>query len=66
VNFRISANTNCSAFTPGSYVIWSGAPHCPGWQNELNITTPNNIPQYIIRTEDPNMVYIPTNIYYVS
>jgi 4-amino-4-deoxy-L-arabinose transferase-like glycosyltransferase len=66
VNFSITENTSCSAFAAHSYVIWSGGAHCANWQDVLNITTPEDIPSFIIQEENPILSYRPTNIYYVS
>jgi 4-amino-4-deoxy-L-arabinose transferase-like glycosyltransferase len=64
INYWISANISCSYFENDSYIIWAGPAHCPDWVNELNITTPKDIPDYIINSENPSMGYIITNIYY--
>jgi Dolichyl-phosphate-mannose-protein mannosyltransferase len=66
VNFSITASTGCSAFTANSYVIWSGSSHCANWRNVLNITTPKDIPAFIVQGENPLLDYRPTNIYYVE
>ncbi len=66
VNISISSATNCSAFAADSYIIWSGLPKCAGWTNVLNLTTPTDIPQYIVVAEQPLLGYKPTNIYYIN
>jgi hypothetical protein len=34
--------------------------------NVLNITTPSDIPSYVIQSESPALGYIVTNVYYVK
>jgi len=63
--YVVPSNASCSSFPDTSYVVWSGNPSCDGFTNVLNLTVPNNIPQQIIIAEQPNLVYTPTNIYYV-
>ena len=66
VNFSITADTYCSSFAANSYVIWSGEAHCANWRNVLNITTPKDIPAFVVESENPMLDYRPTNIYYVE
>ncbi len=65
LDFSITNATNCSTFSTGSYVIWSGMKKCSNWINVFNITV-SGIPSYIINAEKPMLPYFPTNIYYVS
>ncbi len=65
IDFSITNATNCSTFSSGSYVIWSGRKKCGNWVNLLNITV-SGIPRYIIEAEKPMLPDFPTNIYYVS
>jgi len=66
VDYNIAPGTNCTTFANYSYVIWAGPPHCSDWVNVLNITTPSDIPSYVIQSESPALGYIVTNVYYVS
>ncbi|MGC8496303.1 MAG: glycosyltransferase family 39 protein [Candidatus Micrarchaeia archaeon] len=64
--FDITNTTNCNAFQPGSYVVWSGPPHCSNWVDIYNMPPVQGIPQMYINAEKSSMVYIPTNIYFVK
>jgi hypothetical protein len=66
VDYDIDPTTNCTVFMNASYVIWAGPPKCDNWTNVLNITVPPYIPGYIVSSENPNMGYIITNVYYVK
>ena len=66
INFSITAATACSAFAANSYVIWSGSPKCSNWRNVLNITVPDDIPAFVVQSENFNLNYRPTNIYYAG
>ncbi len=64
--FSIDNSTNCSVFVPGSYVVWSGPPHCKGWIDIYDMPNVTGIPEQYISQEKPNLPYPPTNIYYVQ
>ncbi|MGC8586645.1 MAG: ArnT family glycosyltransferase [Candidatus Micrarchaeia archaeon] len=64
--FTITNTTNCSEFLNGSYVVWSGPPHCNNWISVYEMPQVKGIPESIINAERPNLVYIPTNIYLVK
>ncbi len=66
VIFDITNTTSCTSFQAGSYVVWSGPPHCSNWISVYTMPPVKGIPESYITSEEPDMVYIPTNIYYVK
>ncbi|MGC8651870.1 MAG: ArnT family glycosyltransferase [Candidatus Micrarchaeia archaeon] len=66
VIFDVSNTTNCTSFQQGGYVVWSGPPHCNNWVNVYTMPPVSGIPERYVEAEEPEMIYIPTNIYYVT
>jgi hypothetical protein len=59
-------NESCNNFLADSYIVWTGTLNCSGITNVLNITVPSTIPEYIINSEGPGQVFLPTNVYHKS
>ncbi|MDE1849851.1 MAG: glycosyltransferase family 39 protein [Candidatus Micrarchaeota archaeon] len=65
VNYSIGSNVSCDRLLANAYIVWAGPPHCRNWVNVLNITQPKDIPEYLIRYEDPVLGYKITNVYLI-
>jgi hypothetical protein len=63
---NVNSTELCSAYNPGSYVVWNGTKECSNWINVYNISVTNLNQKTINEIGWYQIPYSPTNVYRVG